>query len=60
VLLKLHVVIKTVLITFALKKVLIDVYLYACVRVCYSRKSKSIKRNRMKFGGMIGYYPGTI
>jgi len=21
---------------------------------------KSIKPNRMKFGGMIGYYPGTI
>jgi len=22
--------------------------------------TKSIKPNRMKFGGMIGYYPGTI
>jgi len=40
--------------------VLIAVYLYACVRVCHSHKSKSIKPNRMKFGGMIGYYPGTI
>jgi len=28
--------------------------------VCYSHNSKSIKPNRMKFGGMIGYYPGTI
>jgi len=36
--------------------VLIAVYLYACVRV----KTKSMKPNRMKFGGMIGYYPGTI
>jgi len=27
---------------------------------CYSHKSKSIKPNRIKFGGMIGYYPGTI
>jgi len=40
--------------------VLIAVYLYACVRACYSHKSKSIKPNRMKFGGMIGCYPGTI
>jgi len=31
-------------------------YLYAC----YPHNSKSIKPNRMKFGGMIGYYPGTI
>jgi len=31
-------------------------YLYAC----YSHNSKSIKPNRIKFGGMIGYYPGTI
>jgi len=37
--------------------VLIGVY---CMRACYSHKSKSIKPNRMKFGGMIGYYPGTI
>jgi len=36
--------------------VLIAVYLYACVHV----KSKSIKPNRRKFGGTIGYYPGTI
>jgi len=32
------------------------IYLYAC----YSHKSKSIKPNRMIFGGMIGYYPETI
>jgi len=31
-----------------------------CMRECYSHKSKSIKPNRMTFGGMIGYYPGTI
>jgi len=31
-----------------------------CLRACYSDKSKSIKPNRMTFGGMIGYYPGTI
>jgi len=36
--------------------VLIAIYLYAC----YSQNSKSIEPNRMKFGGMIGYYPGTI
>jgi len=35
--------------------VLIAIYLYAC----YSQNSKSIKLNRMKFGGMIVYYPGT-
>jgi len=32
------------------------IYLYAC----YSHNSKSIKPNRMTFGGMIGYNPGTI
>jgi len=32
------------------------IYLYACS----SHNSKSIKPNRMKSGGMIGYYPGTI
>jgi len=32
------------------------IYLYAC----YSHNSKSIKPNRMTFGGMIGYYRGTI
>jgi len=32
------------------------IYLY----VCYSHNSKSIKPNRMIFGGMIGYYPRTI
>jgi len=31
-----------------------------CMRACYLHKSKSIKPNRMKFGGMIRYYPGTI
>jgi len=30
------------------------------MRACYSHKSKSIEPNRMKLGGMIGYYPGTI
>jgi len=38
----------------------IAVYWFVCVRACYSHNSKSIKPNRMKFGGMIGYYPGTI
>jgi len=32
------------------------IYLYAC----YSHNKKSMKPDRMKFGGMIGYYPGTI
>jgi len=27
---------------------------------CYSHNKKSFKPNRMKFGGMIDYYPGTI
>ncbi|TNN37541.1 hypothetical protein EYF80_052290 [Liparis tanakae] len=40
--------------------VLIAVYLYIYLYACYSHKSKSIKPNRMKFGGMIGNYPGTI
>jgi len=40
--------------------VLIAVYLFICMCVCYSHNSKSIKPNRMTFGGMIGYYPGTI
>jgi len=31
------------------------IYLYAC----YSQNSKSIEPNRMEFGVMIGYYPGT-
>jgi len=31
------------------------IYLYAC----YSQNSKSIEPNRMKFDGMIVYYPGT-
>jgi len=40
--------------------VLIAVYLFIYLSVCSSHNSKSIKPNRMKFGGMIGYYPGTI
>jgi len=58
-----------VFITFALKMRkflfwLLFIYLYVCVFVCvflcYSHNSKSIKPNRMKFSGMIVYYPGTI
>jgi len=37
-----------------------DRRVFVCVRACYSHKSKSIKPNRMKFCGIIGYYPGTI
>jgi len=40
--------------------VLIAVYLLIYLYACYSHNSKSIKPNRMKFGGMIGYHPGTI
>jgi len=40
--------------------VLIAVYLYIYLYACYSHNSKSIQPNRMKFGGMIGYYQGTI
>jgi len=40
--------------------VLIGVYLFIYLYACYSHNSKSIERNRMKFGGMIGYYPVTI
>jgi len=40
--------------------VLIAIYLFIYLYACYSHKSKNIKPNRMKFGGMIGYYPGTI
>jgi len=40
--------------------VLIAVYLFIYLYACYSQNTKSIKPNRMKFGGMIGYYPGTI
>jgi len=36
------------------------VYLFIYLYACYSHNSKSIKPNRMKFGGMIGYYAGTI
>jgi len=40
--------------------VLIAVYLFIYLYACYSHNSKSITPNRIKFGGMIGYYPGTI
>jgi len=40
--------------------VLISVYLFIYLYACYSHNSKSIKPNGMKFGGMIGYYQGTI
>jgi len=40
--------------------VLIAVYLFIYLYACSSHNKKSIKPNRMKFGGMIGYYPGTI
>jgi len=51
------------LVTFALKMpesyVLIAVYLFIYLYACYLQNSKSIEPNRMKFGGMIVYYPGT-
>jgi len=40
--------------------VLIAVYLFIYLYACNSYNKKSFKPNRMKFGGMIGYYPGTI
>jgi len=40
--------------------VLIAVYLFIYLYACSSHNSKNIKPNRMKFGGMIGYYPWTI
>jgi len=40
--------------------VLIAVYLFIYLYACYSHDKKSFKPNRMTFGGMIGYYPGTI
>jgi len=40
--------------------VLIAVYLFIYLYACYSHNSKSIKLNRMRIGGMIAYYPGTI
>jgi len=39
--------------------VLIAVYLFIYLDACYSQNSKSIEPNRMEFGGMIVYYPGT-
>jgi len=38
----------------------IAVYLFIYLHACYSHNSKSSKPNRMKFSGIIGYYPGTI
>jgi len=35
------------------------IYLFICY-ACYSHNKKSFKPNRMKFGGMIGYYPAPI
>jgi len=43
--------------------VLIAVYLFIylwSLYACYSHNKKSFKPNRMKFGGMIAYYPGAI
>jgi len=40
--------------------VLIAVYLFIYLYACYSRNKESCKPNHMKFGGMIGYYLGTI
>jgi len=34
-------------------------YVLISVFIC-SHNKKSFKPNRMKFGGMIGFYPGTI
>jgi len=53
------------IITFALKmqKVMFwspYIYLFIYLYACYSHNSKHIKPNRMKFGGMIGFYPETI
>jgi len=52
-----------IFITFALKMpegyVLIAVYLFIYLYACYSQYSKSIEPNRMQFGEMIVYYPGT-
>jgi len=36
------------------------IYLFIYLYACYSHNKKSLKPNLMKFGGMIGYYPGTI
>jgi len=36
------------------------IYLFIYLYACYSHNSKSIELNHMHFGGMIGYYPGTI
>jgi len=40
--------------------VLIAVYLFIYLYAYYSHNSESIQPNRMKFGGMIAYYPRTI
>jgi len=36
------------------------IYLFIYLYAGYAHNTKNIKPNRMKFGGMIGYYPGTI
>jgi len=38
--------------------VLIAIHLFICIRV--TRITQKVKPNRMNFGGMIGYYLGTI
>jgi len=40
--------------------VLIAVYLFIYLYACSSHNKNSFKPNRMKFGVLIGYYPGTI
>jgi len=40
--------------------VLIALYSFIYLYACSSHYKKSFKPNRMKFGGMICYYPGTI
>jgi len=40
--------------------VLIAVYLFIYLYACSSHNKKSFKPDRMKFGGMSGYYSGTI
>ena len=46
-----------------LQDMLVTLYVFFCMSVCLSViriTQKSIKLNRMKFGGLIGYYTGTI
>jgi len=44
---------------YVLIAVYLFIYLFIYLYACYSLNSKSIEPNRMKFGGMIVYYPGT-